>query len=91
MDDMLVAAKKVMGITNDDFDAIITNYITAGIADLIQVGIIEEKVVLTDALVYSAVMSYVLSLLSTEHAELYANAYALQKDALRHYESYVVE
>ena len=85
---MLDAVKKVRGITNDDFDSIITNYILAGIADLVAVGIPAEKALLTDPLVYSAVMSFVLSLLDTENAELYANAYALQKDAVRRYEAY---
>lgn len=85
---MLEAVKKVRGITNNDFDNIINNYILAGIADLIAVGISAEKVLLTDPLIYSAVMSFVLSLLDTENAELYANAYALQKDAVRRYGIY---
>ena len=81
--------KKVLGINNTQFDTIITNFINAGKKDLIESGIVEAKVVDTDALIYSALMSFVLSMIDTyEYRELSANAYALQKDQLRHYQDY---
>ena len=88
---MLEDVKKVLGIKNsDDFDGIIQTYINAALADLKSVGLISSLVVTTDPLIYSAVMSYVLSLLDTENAELYSNAYSLQKDTLRHLGQYIV-
>lgn len=87
---MLEDVKKVLGIKNSvDFDGIIQTYINAGLSDLKSVGLISSLVVTTDPLIYSAVMSYVLSLLDTENAELYANAYSLQKDTLRHLGQYI--
>lgn len=87
---MLEDVKKVLGIKNSvDFDGIIQTYINAGLSDLKSVGLIPSLVVTTDPLIYSAVMSYVLSLLDTENAELYANAYSLQKDTLRHLGQYI--
>ena len=81
--------KKVLGINNTQFDTIITNFINAGKKDLIESGIVEAKVVDTDALIYSALISFVLSMIDTyEYRELSANAYALQKDQLRHYQDY---
>lgn len=87
---MLNDIKKVLGITNTDFDAIINSFILACKSDLKQIGIIEAKIIESDPLIYSAIMSYVLSHLDTyEYKELSANSYALQKDALRHYADYI--
>lgn len=87
---MVEDVKKVLGIKNSvDFDGIIQTYINAGLSDLKSAGLISSLVVTTDPLIYSAVMSYVLSLLDTENAELYANAYSLQKDTLRHLGQYI--
>lgn len=83
--------KKVLGINHTDFDTIIDNYVKSGLKDLKQAGLIATTVVQSDPLIYSAVMSYCLSLLDTQNAELYANAYRLQKDELRHFAEYVVE
>lgn len=80
----------MLGIkNNNDFDSIIETYINAALADLVSVGLNPSLVVTADPLIYSAVMSYVLALLDTENAELYGNAYALQKDTLRHLGKYI--
>lgn len=72
------------------FDGIIDNFILAGKKDLEEAGIISTKIVETDPLIYSALISFVLSLMETyEYRELNANAYALQKDQLRHYNDYI--
>lgn len=87
---MLNDIKKVLGITNTQFDTILQNFISAGKMDLIQAGIIQSKVIETDPLIYSALVSFVLSMMDTyEYRDLSANAYALQKDQLRHYQNYV--
>lgn len=86
---MLNDVKKVLGINNTQFDVIIQTFIEAGKKDLIEAGVIQSKVVETDPLIYSALISFVLSMLDTyEYRELSANAYALQKDQLRHYKDY---
>ena len=88
---MTTDIKKLLGITNNDaFDDIISMYIEAAKADLAGVGIVQSSVVETDPLIYSAIVSYVLSLLDTDNAELYSNAYALQKDTLRRLGAYAV-
>lgn len=90
---MLNDIKLALGYLNThQFDGILTNYIEAGKRDLIQAGIIQSKVVETDALIYSALMSFVLSMCDTyEYRELSATCYAIQKDQLRHYQNYVTE
>lgn len=87
---MLNDIKKILGYSTSQFDTILQNFINAGKQDLIQVGIIQNKVVESDPLIYSALVSFVLSLCDTyEYRELSANAYAIQKDQLRHYSNYV--
>lgn len=87
---MLNDIKKVLGYTNNQFDTILQTFIDAGKRDLIQVGIVQSKVVESDPLIYSALVSFVLSMCDTyEYRELSANAYALQKDQLRHYAEYI--
>lgn len=87
---MLNDIKKILGINHTQFDTILTNFIEAGKKDLIQAGIIQNKVVESDALIYSALVSFVLSMIDTyEYREMSANAYALQKDQLRHYTNYI--
>lgn len=88
---MLTDIKKINGICNDDFDTIIENYIASAKLDLEMVGIDKSNIKDSDKLIYSAIVSYVQSFLDVEHSELYANAYVLQKDALRHYQSYISE
>jgi len=87
---MLNDIKKILGINNTQFDSIITMYINGAKMDLIQAGIVESKVVETDSLIYSAIVSYVLSMFDTyDYRELSYNAYVLQKDQLRHYKDYI--
>lgn len=88
---MLTEIKQIMGITNNDFDSIINNYIESAKRDLVMVGIVKSKVDNADSLINSAINSYVLSLLDIANAELWGNSYALQKDALRHYSEYTTE
>lgn len=88
---MLADIKKIMGFNNTQFDSIINMYIKSAKADLKQIGIVGYKVKESDPLIYSAIVSYVLSLLDIPNAELYANAYALQKDELRHFSDYITE
>ena len=86
---MLNDIKKVLGLNNTQFDTLLQNFINAGKRDLIESGIVESKVVETDPLIYSALISFVLAMMDTyEYRELSANAYALQKDQLRHYQDY---
>lgn len=90
---MTTDIKKLLGITNTTtFDSIIDTYVQAAKIDLISVGVLQSVVESepTDPLVYSAIVSYCLSLLDSEHAELYANAYALQKDTMRHLGAYIM-
>lgn len=87
---MLNDIKKILGINNSQFDTILQTFIQAGKQDLLQAGIVQEKVVESDALIYSALVSFVLSMMDTyEYREMSANAYALQKDQLRHYVNYI--
>lgn len=90
---MLNDIKLALGVRNTErFDAMINNFIQAGKNDLAQAGIVQSKIVETDALIYSALMSFVLSMMDTyEYRELSANCYALQKDQLRHYVNYTTE
>lgn len=86
---MLEDIKKILGINNTDFDTIIQSYISSAKEDLKMAGIASNKVVETDSLIYSAIVSYVKSLIDVPNAELYKDAYALQKDELRHYAEYI--
>ena len=49
----------------------------------------EVKINEEDKLIYSAIVSYVMSFIDVDNSELYFNAYVLQKDALRHYKEYI--
>ena len=88
---MVENIKKIMGFNNNHFDSVIEMYIKSAKADLKQIGIVGYKVQESDPLIYSAIISYVLSLLDVPNAELYSNAYALQKDELRHFSDYITE
>lgn len=88
---MLTEIKQIMGITNNEFDPIILNYIESAKQDLTMVGIVESKIESTDSLIRSAINSYVLSQLDVDKAEMWSNSYMLQKDALRHYSEYITE
>ncbi len=88
---MLEDIKKMLGINNNDFDMIIKSYISSAKEDLVMTGIAESKVIEQNPLIYSAIVSYVKSFIDVDNAELYRNAYALQKDALRHHIEYISE
>lgn len=85
---MLEEIKKIQGINHDDFDTIIWNYIESCKLDLKAIGIAEQKVNIKDKLIYTAILTYVLSFLDVNHSEMYSNAYNLQKDILRHLSEY---
>ena len=88
---MLDDIKKVAGINHSEFDFIIQKYIETAKLDLEMVGIAKSNITESDKLIYSAIMSYVMSFLDVDNSELYCNSYALQKDALRHYPKYISE
>ncbi len=88
---MLEDIKKTLGINNDDFNVIIKNYIKSAFKDLEMAGIAKSKIKEYDPLIYSATISYVKSLIDIDNAELYKNAYELQKDSLRHHIEYISE
>lgn len=74
----------------DKINSSIEMFINAGKKDLEMAGIVPTKIVEADALIYSALMNFVLSMVDTyEYRELSANVYALQKDQLRHYGEYI--
>ena len=86
---MLSDIKLILGITSSSFDAILNQYIASAKLDLEMSGIASDRIVESDALIYSAIVSYVLSMVDTyEYRELSANSYLLQKDQLRHYTEY---
>lgn len=80
--------KRMQGINNEDFDGIINNFINSAKQDLAMVGIAKFKIDEEDPLIYSAIISYVLSHIDTSNSELYSNSYLMQKDALRHMGDY---
>lgn len=88
---MLADIKKLCGINNTDFDSIINMQIESAKADLKACGIAPAKITESDALIYSAIATYVKAFIDVSNSELYKNAYNLQKDAIRHYEEYRAE
>ena len=85
---MLEKIKKVAGINNNDFDDLIEMYIDTSKSDLMQSGIVSSKIKEEDALISSAIISFVMSKIDATNFDLYLNSYNLQKDALRHYTDY---
>lgn len=86
---ILSDVKKILGYGTNKLDTPINNFILAGKKDLEEAGVVSSKIVETDPLIYSALVSYVLSMIDTyEFRELSANAYFLQKNQLRHYGDY---
>lgn len=86
---MLEEIKKIQGINHNEFDAIIQSYIDSAKLDLKAIGIADGKVDKEDALVHTAILTYVLSFLDVNNSEMYSNSYNLQKDVLRHLNEYV--
>jgi len=85
---MLKEIKKMQGICHNEFDSIIQSYIESCEADLKAIGIAEKKIEDDDALIHTAILTYVLSFLDVNNSEMYSNSYNLQKDVLRHLGEY---
>ena len=85
---MLEEIKKIQGISNNEFDIIIQNYINSCILDLKTIGIVENTVKEEDSLIHTAILTYALSFLDVNNSEMYSNSYNLQKDILRHLSEY---
>lgn len=91
---MLDKIKKIQGINHNEFDDMITTWISAGKQDLINIGILESLVneenpyTELNPLIETAIIQFVLSQLDVVNAEMYSNSYALLKDTLRHVSSY---
>lgn len=81
---MVEEIKKLQGINNDEFDNIIAAYVASAVKDLKVIGLDPAKVVESDPLIHTAIISYVLSYIDDLNSEMYANSYAMQKDSLRH-------
>lgn len=85
---MLEEIKKIQGISHNDFDTIIQNYIESAKLDLKAIGIADFKVNKEESLIKTAIFTYVLSFLDLNNSEMYSNSYNLQKDVLRHLSEY---
>jgi hypothetical protein len=86
---MLEEIKKIQGINHNDFDAMINSWIDSAKLDLKSIGIVDTLIDNPNALIQTAIITYVLSFLDVTNAELYANSYMYQKDALRHTSEYI--
>lgn len=86
---ILEKVKKIQGITHDEFDDTINGWIDAAKLDLISIGIVNTLVNSADSLIETAIITYVLSFLDVVNSEMYSNSYMLQKDTLRHIDSYI--
>lgn len=86
---MLNEIKKIQGINHTEFDTMINSWIDSAKLDLKGIGIVDTLVDNPNALVQTAIITYVLSFLDVVNSELYANSYQLQKDVLRHTTEYI--
>lgn len=86
---MLNEIKKIQGINHNEFDTMINSWIDSAKLDLKSIGIVDTLVDNPNALIQTAIITYVLSFLDVSNAELYANSYMYQKDALRHTTEYI--
>lgn len=86
---MLEKLKLIEGINHNDFDDLINLWISAAKLDLKSIGIVSTLVDNPDDLVGTAIMTYVLSFLDVDNAEMYSKSYSLQKDVLRHLTEYI--
>lgn len=88
---MLDEIKKIQGINHTEFDTTINMWISAGKQELINIGIKQSLLgeLITDSLIKTTIIEFVLSKLDVVNAELYANSYSLLKDTLRHVSSYM--
>lgn len=86
---MLEEIKKIQGINHDEFDSMITTWIEAAELDLKSIGIVDTLIDNPNSLIKTAIITYVLSFLNVDNANLYSNSYAIQKDVLRHTKEYI--
>ena len=86
---MLEKLKLIEGINHNDFDDLINLWINAAKLDLKSIGIVSTLVDNPDNLVETAIMTYALSFLDVDNAEMYSKSYLLQKDVLRHLTEYI--
>ena len=86
---MLEEIKKIQGINHDEFDSMITTWIEAAELDLKSIGIVDTLIDNPNSLIKTAIITYVLSFLNVNNANLYSNSYAIQKDVLRHTKEYI--
>lgn len=77
--------KKILGITNSDFDNTINLMIEAGIEDLTSVGIAYNS---SNPLMEIAVQTYVKAHFDEENREKLTEAYEVQKDNIRKKQAY---
>lgn len=77
--------KKILGITNSDFDNTINLMIEAGIEDLTSVGIAYNS---SNPLMKIAVQTYVKAHFDEENREKLTEAYEVQKDNIRKKQAY---
>ncbi|MBR2677827.1 MAG: hypothetical protein IKE63_00210 [Bacilli bacterium] len=85
---MLEDIKKIQGINHNDFDDMINIWINAAKLDLKSIGIVDTLIDTPDDLIKTAIITYTLSQLDVDNANLYSNSYSLQKDVLRHIGEY---
>ena len=88
---MLEKLKMIEGINHNDFDDVINLWISAAKLDLKSIGIVSTLVDNPDNLIETAIMTYVLSFLDVDNADMYSKSYSLQKDVLRHLTEYIEE
>ena len=69
----------------------INTWIEAAELDLKSIGIVSNLVNNPNSLVKTAIITYVLSFIDPDNADMYASSYALQKDVLRHTTEYITE
>ena len=84
---MLEEIKKIQGINHNEFDSMITIWIEAAQCDLQSIGIVNTEN--PNSLVKNAIITYVLSFLDVDNADMYSKSYSLQKDVLRHITEYI--
>lgn len=86
---MLEEIKKIQGINHNEFNSMITTWIEAAELDLKSIGIVDTLINNPNSLIKTAIITYVLSFLDVDNANLYSNSYAIQKDVLRHTKEYI--
>lgn len=75
--------KLYMGINNNGFDEIISNFIESAKADMQSQGIPADLIVETDRLIYSAMFSYAMSQLDSDNAPMFYDVYRIKLDQIR--------